>query len=237
MRPCKIYYHLGIEKSLTSFLQQKSITSSHSTYEREVKEFISKNFPQRYSSYREFSAASCFRKKMMEHGLWEWWIQWANNHVDFARASTVDTGNIYRACNLVAKRCLQFAHPEKKHPENGYGWANITMSVLKLCVPTADVPESPESKCISIPYVFEKASDFSKIDVLFAPMQDAKASRAPEKPQLDAIRQLEWGIGDRESEMSNLSFVDSTLLWVTMTIVLIDWLYWIVLNWIVLFYS
>ncbi len=168
--------------------------SSHPNYEKTVKEFISKNFPNRFASYREYYAAATFRRKMLEHDLWEGphgFISWANNHCDFAKAATIDAGNIYRSCSLVAKKLLQFANPQG---QSEYGWANIAMSVLKCCVPTADVmfPDSLESKCI--PYIFEKASDCEKIDLLFAPMQDARASRAPEKPEQEACQQMgmEW---------------------------------------------
>ena len=119
-----------IEPSLAEHLQTYTppMTSSHRDFERVCREFVESYFPGRFASYREFSAASSFRKKMLEHGLWRDFLEWGNQHVDFQRASECD-GAIYKVMNQVAKRCLQFARPTKDPKGQGeqaeYTWADL----------------------------------------------------------------------------------------------------------------
>ena len=75
-------------------------TSSHPDYEKDVHAFVQKVYPGRFQSQREYQAASLFRKRMVEHGLWTQWLKWCCEHVDFSRASEVDAGAIYKVANV-----------------------------------------------------------------------------------------------------------------------------------------
>ena len=188
----------GIDKALQNFLLkeqlngiQDKITSSHPSFEKICKSFIDKNFPNRFGSYREYHAADIFRRRMSEHHLWDGpngFISWANNHCDFQKAAQLDAGSIYRTCSLVARKLLQFANPEDRD-EDRFTWAHITMSALKCCLPTSETTIPGSSLPWTQPYLFQKAGDCEKIDLLLAPMQDSKASRAPaEKKDSEARR-------------------------------------------------
>ena len=185
---CK-HWGSGIDKALQPYLEkeelngvQDKITSSHPSYEKVCKKFIEKNFPNRFSSYREYHAADMFRRRMCEHHLWDKFISWANNHCDFQQASQLEAGSIYRTCSLVARKLLVYANPADRD-EDRFTWAHITLSTLKCCLPTASMTIPGSTVPWSQPYLFQKATDCEKVDLLLAPMQDSRASKAPERKE------------------------------------------------------
>ena len=124
-----------IEPALASHLEGHSppITSSHAEYEKVVKRFVDEVFPDRFNSYREFAAASMFRKRMIEHSLWDPFLQWCNSNVNFEKAAEIEAGTIYKLGNAISRKFLQYAKggdAAKLGPEAGdtsyhYGWAHV----------------------------------------------------------------------------------------------------------------
>lgn len=110
---CSFVEHLQVldklEPALAQFLQTNfspPLTSSHKNYEREVKAFADRHFPDHFGSYRELSAAQTFRRRMVEIGAWEKFLQWCWEHVDFKKASEVESGTIFKALGAITRKFL-----------------------------------------------------------------------------------------------------------------------------------
>lgn len=100
-----------IEPALQSYLATQfspPLTSSHKSYEKEVKAYIDKIFPGRFESHREFQNATMFRKRMREHNLWQEFLDWCWQHVDFNSAADMESGSIYKVANAITRKFLAF---------------------------------------------------------------------------------------------------------------------------------
>ena len=115
------------------------MTSSNPNYEKCVREFIDQKFLGRFASYREYHAASIFRKRMVEHDLWDEWLEWCDRHVDFQKASNMDAGQIYKMCSLITKKFLGMSKPCKVEKTNGstttgstlrYSWGSLAFGSI-----------------------------------------------------------------------------------------------------------
>lgn len=100
------------------------LTSSHGTFEKEVKSFIDKYFPERFASFREYQAASTFRKRMMENRVWEPFLKWCCEHIDFQAAASMDAGVIYKCCSAITRKFFQHK-PDGSVEEGRYTWKNL----------------------------------------------------------------------------------------------------------------
>ena len=104
-KPSCIEHLLALGKIEPAILQHPPqlvprMTSSHRDYEKTVKMFLDTKFPQRFSSFREYQSASAFRNRLVEHGLWESFINFANQKMNFQKAGELDNGLIYRTCTI-----------------------------------------------------------------------------------------------------------------------------------------
>ena len=169
-----------IEPAILQHLQQfvPRMTSSHRDYEKTVKMFLDTKFPQRFSSFREYQSASAFRNRLVEHGLWESFINFANQKMNFQKAGELDNGLIYRTCNVIARKLLAFA---PKNPKEGeYTWADLTLSVLKFAIPCSPVEAPSSGSDWTIPFALSKPADLEKIEFFLAPMTNSRAAKLPE---------------------------------------------------------
>lgn len=156
MEPC-------IVSHLESF--EPKMTSSHKDYERVIKNFLDLKFPGRFASYREYQSATAFRNRMLEYNLWDAFIAWANQNVNFQQAGDLENSNIFKILNVVSRRLLAFA-PSPKGAETvkenqqitEYSWADLCMSALKFCLPCAN----PRADQWVIPFCLSKAADLDK---------------------------------------------------------------------------
>ena len=133
-----------IEPALAAHLESYSppITSSHPEYEKMVKRYVDEVFPDRFSSYREFAAASMFRKRMLEHSLWDPFLQWCNSNVNFEKAAEIEAGTIYKLGNAISRKFLQYAKggdaarlaPEAGDTSYQYGWAHLVLWRMLQCL-------------------------------------------------------------------------------------------------------
>lgn len=175
-----------IEPAVQAHLEgyEPRMTSSHRDYEKTIKNYVDVKFPGRFSSYREIQSATAFRNRMIEHGLWDCFIAWANARMDFQQAGDLENSNIYKILNVVSRRLLAFSlvQPQKKisddvqeHKE--YTWADLCMSALKFAIPCAK-PLSADQWLI--PFSLAKQSDLEKVEVFLAPMGSSKAAKLPE---------------------------------------------------------
>ena len=133
-----------IEPALAAHLESHSppITSSHPEYEKVVKRYVDEVFPDRFSSYREFAAASMFRKRMLEHSLWDPFLQWCNSNVNFEKAAEIEAGTIYKLGNAISRKFLQYAKggdaarlaPEAGDTSYQYGWAHLVLWRMLQCL-------------------------------------------------------------------------------------------------------
>lgn len=99
-----------IEPALNEHLDSFNppMRSSHKEFEKTCKTFVDTKFPGRFGSYRELQAATAFRNRLVEYGLWSSFIEDCNQHVDFAKAGEMDAGNIYRMLNVVSRKMLAY---------------------------------------------------------------------------------------------------------------------------------
>ena len=104
--------HDKIHPALVSHLEldfKPAMTSSHKEYERTVKTFLDKFFPGRFNSFREFQPAQAFHNRLVDQELWEWFINWSNQSIDFKLASEMDNGTIYKILNGILRKLLVHA--------------------------------------------------------------------------------------------------------------------------------
>ena len=158
-----------IEPALQTHLDgyEPRMTSSHRDYEKTVKNYVDLKFPGRFGSYREIQSATAFRNRMIEHGLWDGFIAWANARMDFQQAGELENSNTYKILNMVSRRLLAFSATQPKNDSGAggseehkeYTWADLCMSVLKFCLPCAK-PLSADQWLI--PFSLSKQADVEK---------------------------------------------------------------------------
>lgn len=124
-----------LEPSLQRHLQTNftpPLTSSHKSFEREVKIFVDKYFPEHFGSYRELAAAQLFRKRLQENAVWDKFLTWCCEHVDFRKAAELDNGVVFKILSAVVRKFLGSADFKNSSKSDGiFTWADLVPRLTK----------------------------------------------------------------------------------------------------------